>query len=402
MEPQSKYEQRGVSSDKEDVHTAIKNIDKGIFPNAFCKILPDMFGGNKNYCNIVHADGAGTKTSLAYLYWKETGDISVWKGVVQDSIVMNMDDLACVGAVNIPLLLSGAIGRNKHLIPGEVIAEIINGTEEFLQKMRDLGIEIYSTGGETADLGDLVRTVTIDNTLSCRMLRSDVINVNIQPGDYIVGLASFGKASYENEYNGGMGSNGLTSARHDMLREKYITKYPETFDPNTKKEVIYCGPYEVHNKISEKWLKLHEWKRIKNVGKLILSPTRTYAPIIKVMLQTINRSTLNGMIHCSGGGQTKVLNFMDNVHIIKDNMLPVPPLFMMIQAASQTPWKEMYKTFNMGHRMEIYVNSEQTAKEIIEIAHHFNVGADIIGRVESHEGKKLTIKSIECEEELVY
>lgn len=388
-----KYGQRGVSSDKEDVHAAIKNIDKGIFPNAFCKIIPDMFGGDEKFCNIIHADGAGTKTSLAYLYWKETGDLSVWKGIAQDSIVMNTDDLICVGALNVPLLLSGTIGRNKNLIPGEVLATIINGTEEFLQEMRNLGIEIYSTGGETADVGDLVRTIVIDNTLSCRMARHEVINMRIQPHDLIIGLESFGQATYENTYNGGMGSNGLTSARHDIFSKGYIKKYPETFDPSTNKKVIYCGPYKVTDKVPSKFFSNHPWEIPENIGKLVLSPTRTYAPIIKQVLKTIHWSTLHGIVHCSGGGQTKVLHFANDVHIIKDNLFTIPPLFQMIQEESKTPWKEMYKVFNMGHRMELYVHSQETAKEIIDIAQSFNVDAKIIGHVEVYEGKKLTIKS---------
>jgi phosphoribosylformylglycinamidine cyclo-ligase len=389
----NKYEERGVSSDKQDVHEAIKNIDKGIFPNAFCKIIPDIFGGNPNYCNIMHADGAGTKTSLAYLYWRETGDLSVWKGVVQDSIVMNLDDLICVGAVDTPLLLSGTIGRNKHLIPGEVLAAIINGTEEFLEQMRNLGIEILSTGGETADLGDLVRTIVIDNTLSCRMLRQDVVNMKIKAGDLIIGLESFGQATYEDSYNSGMGSNGLTSARHDIFRKEYIQKYPETFDPNTNKKAIYCGQYKVTDPVPQKFFGHQPWETPQNIGKLVLSPTRTYAPIIKQTLETINWSTLNGIAHCSGGGQTKVMHFADKLHIIKDSLFSTPPLYQLIQEESKTPWKEMYKVFNMGHRMELYVNSEQTAKQIIDIARSFNVDAKIIGHVEAYEGKKLTIKS---------
>ena len=391
-----KYRKRGVSSGKEDVHAAIKNIDKGIFPNAFCKIIPDMLGGDPNYCNIVHADGAGTKTSLAYLYWKETGDLSVWKGVAQDSIVMNLDDLICVGAINIPLLLSGTIGRNKHLIPGEVLAAIINGTEEFLQKMRDLGIEIYSTGGETVDLGDLVRTIVIDNTLTSRMAKSDVISVNIKPGNVIVGLASFGQASYETEYNGGMGSNGLTSARHDMFCKKYIREYPETFDPILLEkcpELVYKGSNEVIHRIpSSIWDFDTTYYKPVNVGKLVLSPTRTYAPVIKEILNKVPREEIDGMIHCSGGAQTKVLHFVDNVHVVKDNMFDTPPLFKMIQEESQTSWQEMYKVFNMGHRMELYVDPKN-AEKIIEIAGQFKIEAKIIGHVESSENKKLTIKS---------
>jgi len=391
------YEKRGVSADKEDVHSAIKDVDKGIFPNAFCKILPDYFGGNEMFCNIVHADGAGTKTSLAYLYWKETGDISVWKGVVQDSIVMNLDDLICVGAVNVPLLLSGAIGRNKHLIPSEVISAIINGTEEFLEKMRSLGIEIYSTGGETADLGDLVRTITIDNTLSCRMQRFDVIRPNIQPGDLIVGLSSFGQATYEDAYNGGMGSNGLTSARHDVFGKFYMKEYPETFDPNTNPALIYCGKYLTVSKVPSKYWNAFNlgYEKPKCIGKLVLSPTRTYAPVIKEILNySIHRDTLHGIIHCSGGGQTKVMNFINNdVHVIKDNLFDTPPLFQMIQRESETPWLEMYKVFNMGHRMELYTSSEMTANQIIIAAKKFNVEAQIIGHVEATNGKRLTIKS---------
>jgi phosphoribosylformylglycinamidine cyclo-ligase len=388
-----KYEKRGVSSDKEDVHDAIKKIDKGIFPNAFCKIIPDMFAGDEEFCNIMHADGAGTKTSLAYLHWKETGDLSVWKGVAQDSIVMNLDDLICAGAVNVPLLLSGTIGRNKHLIPGEVLAAIINGTEEFLEDMRNLGIEIYSTGGESADLGDLVRTIVIDNTLSCRMRRDEVITMKIQPGDRIVGLESFGQARYEDAYNSGMGSNGLTSARHDIFTKGYIKKYPETFDPNTDKEVIYCGQYNVTDEVPMKFFSHQPWERPQNVGKFVLSPTRTYAPIIKQTLNTINRATLNGMVHCSGGGQTKVLHFANEIHIVKNTLFDAPPLFQMIQEETKTPWQEMYKVFNMGHRMELYVHSDQTVKEIIDIAHSFNVDAKVVGYVEAAEQKKLTIKS---------
>lgn len=389
----SNYEKRGVSSDKEDVHAAIKNIDKGIFPRAFCKIIPDMWAGNKNYCNIVHADGAGTKSSLAYLYWKETGNLSVWKGVIQDSIVMNLDDLICVGAVNVPLLLSGAIGRNKSLIPSEVITELINSTEELLAQLRELGIEIYSTGGETADIGDLVRTIIVDNTVSCRMKKSQVISANIQPGDVIVGLASFGQATYEKEYNGGMGSNGLTSARHDVFNMHYIRKYPETFDPNINKEYIYCGPHMVHQKVPSEYFKGHPYKNTQTVGKLVLSPTRTYAPIIKQVINIMGHKQIHAIIHCSGGAQTKVMKFVfENMHIIKDNMFDLPPLFQMIQKESQTPWEEMYKVFNMGHRMELYVPKSK-AQTIIDIAETFNVEAQIIGHVEACETKKLTIKS---------
>ncbi len=404
----SDYEKRGVSSEKEDVHNAIKNIDKGIFPNAFCKIIPDMFADDPKYCNIVHADGAGTKTSLAYLYWKETGDLSVWKGVVQDSIVMNLDDLICVGAVNVRLLLSSTIGRNKHLIPGEVTATIINGAEEFCQKMRNLGIEIYTTGGETADLGDLVRTIVIDNTLSCRMKQSDIINVNIQPGDLIVGLASFGKASYEDEYNGGMGSNGLTNSRHDIFNKKYIEKYPESFDPILLEkcpELVYRGKYRLGwgiplayhmNDPYEKYLETLK-ENMMTIGKLVLSPTRTYAPIIKEMLnKKYGYPTINGIIHCSGGGQTKVMKFVENVHVIKDNLFPTPPLFKIIKDAGEyhgEKMKEMYSSFNMGHRMEVYVPSQELAEWIIDIAKSFNIDAQIIGCVEAYEGKKLTIKT---------
>ena len=398
MTTQSDYSRRGVSSDKEDVHAAIEKIDKGIFPRAFCKIMPDMFGGDEAFCNIMHADGAGTKTSLAYMYWKETGDLSVWKGVAQDSIVMNLDDLICAGAVNVPLLLSSSIGRNKHLIPAEVIATIINGTEEFLAEMRELGIPIYSTGGETADVGDIVRTIVIDHTLSCRMHKKDVINAKIHPGDFIVGLASFGQASYESEYNGGMGSNGLTSARHDVFGKKYIKKYPESFNPillTECPELVYRGSNELDYKIPNAvWDLSKDFYKPINVGKLVLSPTRTYAPIIKKILNTIDKKTLNGIIHCSGGGQTKVMNYVfDPVHIIKDMLFDLPPLFKLIHEGSQTSWQEMYKSFNMGHRMELYVSSEETANQIIEIAAQFKVEAKIIGNVEASETKKLTIKS---------
>lgn len=394
MSEKNKYNERGVSSDKEDVHEAIKNIDKGIFPRAFCKIIPDMLAGGKFWCNIMHADGAGTKSSLGYLYWKETGDLSVWKGIIQDSVIMNLDDLVCVGAVNVPILISGSIGRNKHLIPKEVIAELIKSTEEFLEKLRGLGIEIYSTGGETADVGDLVRTIIVDNTAICRMKRSKVIDTNIQPSNIIVGLPSFGQATYEDEYNGGMGSNGLTSARHDALNKRYVKKYPETFDPNTKKKLIYCGSHMVDGKVPDKYFERHPYENTQTVGKLILSPTRTYAPVIKEVINTIGSKKINAIIHCSGSGQTKVMNFVfENMHIIKDNMFDLPPLFQMIQEESQTPWKEMYKTFNMGHRMELYVKDEETANKIIKISESFNIDAKIIGHVEAYEGKKLTIKS---------
>ena len=398
MKKNSRYNQRGVSATKEDVHKAIRKIDKGIFPKAFCKIIPDIIGGDKNYCNIMHADGAGTKSSLAYIYWKETGDLSVWKGIAQDAIVMNIDDLLCVGAID-NILISSTIGRNKNLIPAEVISEIINGTEEFLSDLRKFGINIYSTGGETADVGDLVRTVIVDSTVTCRMKRKDVIsNDNIQDGDVIVGLSSFGKATYEKEYNGGMGSNGLTSARHDVFNKSLAKKYPESFDAAVPKELVYSGKYNLTDK-----LKIADYKL--QIGKLVLSPTRTYAPIIKEMLHkfpphrtskaqwALNRQEgLHGLIHCSGGGQTKVLHFVDNLHIIKDNLFPTPPLFRLIQEQSKTDWKEMYQVFNMGHRMEIYV-PEKFAQQIIDISKKFSVDAQIIGRVEKAKNKKLTIKS---------
>jgi phosphoribosylformylglycinamidine cyclo-ligase len=377
-----KYMQRGVSASKEDVHNAIKNIDKGIFPKAFCKIIPDIIGGNPDYCNIMHADGAGTKSSLAYIYWKETGDMSVWKGIAQDAIIMNVDDLLCVGATE-NILLSSTIGRNKNLIPGDVIAAIINGTEEVLDTLRQHGISIYSTGGETADVGDLVRTIIVDSTVTARMKRDDVItNEKIGPGDVIVGLASFGKATYETEYNGGMGSNGLTSARHDVFNKTYASKYPESFDKSIPEELAYSGKLSLTEKVPGP-----------NVaaGKLVLSPTRTYAPVIKKILEG-DRRNIHGLIHCSGGAQTKVLHFVDNCHIIKDQLFDIPPLFKVIQEQSQTDWKEMYKVFNMGHRMEVYV-SEKLADEIISISKSFDIEAKVIGRVESFNGKKLTIKS---------
>ncbi len=374
--------QRGVSASKEDVHHAIKNIDKGLFPKAFCKIIPDILGKDPEFCNIMHADGAGTKSSLAYLYWKETGDMSVWKGIAQDAIVMNTDDLLCVGATH-DILLSSTIGRNKNLISGEIIAQIINGTEEVLEMMRSHGIRIYSTGGETADVGDLVRTIIVDSTVMARMPRKDVIsNDKIQAGDVIVGLASFGKANYETEYNGGMGSNGLTSARHDVFDNYIAQKYPESFDPNIPANLVYCGS----RKLTDFYKNLPL-----TIGKLVLSPTRTYAPIIKEIL-TNYRQNIHGMVHCSGGAQTKVLHFVDNVHVIKDNLFACPPLFRLIQEESGTTWKEMYKVFNMGHRMEIYT-SNKYAQEMISIAESFGVEAKIIGRVEANEGKKLTIHS---------
>lgn len=376
-----KYNQRGVSAAKEDVHDAIKNIDKGLYPNAFCKIIPDYFGNHPEYCNIMHADGAGTKSSLAYIYWKETGDISVWKGIAQDAIVMNTDDLLCVGATE-NILLSSTIGRNKNLIPGEVIAAIINGTEEFLQNMRDNGISIFSTGGETADVGDLVRTIIVDSTVSCRLKRKDVIEVNVQDGDVIVGLESFGKATYENEYNGGMGSNGLTSARHDVFAKIYKDKYPESHDPLVPEELIFSGKKLVKDSVEGCEL---------DAGKLVLSPTRTYAPVIKQILEKY-RSQIHGIIHCSGGAQTKILHFVEDMHIIKDNLFDIPPLFNLIKEESDTPWQEMYKVFNMGHRMEFYV-PETIANELIAISKSFNIDAKIIGRCEKADKKKLTIKT---------
>lgn len=381
----NRYNQRGVSANKEDVHNAIKNIDRGIFPKAFCKIIPDILGGDADFCNIMHADGAGTKSSLAYIYWKETGDISVWKGIAQDAIIMNLDDLLCVGASD-NILLSSTIGRNKNLITGEVIAEIINGTEEILADLRKQGINIFSTGGETADVGDLVRTIIVDSTVTCRMKRSDVItNEKIEAGDVIVGLSSYGQASYETEYNGGMGSNGLTSARHDVFNKAISQKYPESYDPAVPHELVFSGdnsliqPIKINPELSV------------TAGKLVLSPTRTYAPVIKQILDK-HRQNIHGMVHCSGGAQTKVLHFIDNLHIIKDNLFPIPPLFKLIQEQSGTAWQEMYKVFNMGHRMEIYVNPA-LADDIIAISKLFNIDAQIVGRVENWEGKKVTIQS---------
>ena len=377
-----RYMQRGVSASKEDVHAAIKNVDKGLYPKAFCKIIPDILGGDPEYCNIMHADGAGTKSSLAYLYWRETGDLSVWKGIAQDALIMNIDDLLCVGAVD-GILVSSTIGRNKHLIPGEVIAAIINGTEELLAELREQGIGVYATGGETADVGDLVRTIIVDSTVTCRMRRSDVIdNAHIRPGDVIVGLASHGQASYEREYNGGMGSNGLTSARHDVLTHALAARYPESYDAATPDELVYSGTRELTEPIAGTPL---------DAGRLILSPTRTYAPIIRQVLDEL-RPRIHGMVHCSGGAQTKVLHFVDAVHVIKDNLFPTPPLFELIQKESGTPWQEMYKVFNMGHRMELYVAPEDAAR-IIEISESFGVEAQIIGRVEAAERKQLTIHS---------
>ena len=373
---------RGVSAAKEDVHNAIKNIDKGIFPQAFCKIIPDILGGNPEYCNIMHADGAGTKSSLAYTYWKETGDLSVWKGIAQDALIMNTDDLLCVGAVD-NILVSSTIGRNKMLVPGEVISAIINGTDELLASMREMGIGIYATGGETADVGDLVRTIIVDSTVTCRMKRSDVINnANIRPGDVIVGLASFGQATYEDRYNGGMGSNGLTSARHDVFSKYLAKKYPESYDQAVPEELVYSGNYNLTDTTPDVPV---------NVGQLVLSPTRTYAPVIKKILDEL-RPEIHGMVHCTGGAQTKVLHFVgDNCKVVKDNMFPVPPLFRIIKEQSGTDWQEMYKVFNMGHRMEIYVSPEN-ADKVIAISKSFNIDAQIVGHIEEGE-KSLTIKS---------
>lgn len=394
MNTDSRYNLRGVSASKEDVHNAIAKIDKGLFPKAFCKIVPDYLSGDENYCIIMHADGAGTKSSLAYLYWKETGDISVWEGIAQDAIIMNTDDLLCVGAVD-TILLSSTIGRNKNLIPAEVISAIINGTEKVLEQLRSFGIGIHSTGGETADVGDIVRTIIVDSTVVCRMKRADVIdNKNIQAGDVIIGLASSGQATYETEYNGGMGSNGLTSARHDVFEKSLANKYPESFDPAVPSSLIYSGKVGLTEKIN-----FEHRSQIPNLnteistdaGKLVLSPTRTYAPIIKKIIDKY-RSQIHGMVHCSGGAQTKVLHFVDKVHVIKDNLFPLPPLFKMIQEQSGTDWKEMYTVFNMGHRMELYL-PEAIADDIIAISRSFNVDARIVGRVEASDKKRLTIKS---------
>ena len=378
-----RYNQRGVSASKEDVHNAIKNIDKGLFPKAFCKIVPDYLTNDDAYCLIMHADGAGTKSSLAYMYWKETGDISVWKGIAQDALIMNIDDLLCVGATN-NILLSSTIGRNKNLIPAEVISAIINGTEELIAELKSFGVTIHSTGGETADVGDLVRTIIVDSTVTARMKRSDVIdNANIQPGDVIVGLASFGQAKYEKSYNGGMGSNGLTSARHDVFAKYLAEKYPESFDAAVPYELVYSGQTKLTDAVQDSPI---------DAGKLVLSPTRTYAPIIKAILSNYTSKDIHGMVHCSGGAQTKVLHFVNNVHVIKDNLFPVPPLFKLIQENSKTDWKEMYQVFNCGHRMELYVPQE-IANDIISISESFGVEARIVGRVEASENKKLTIKS---------
>ena len=377
-----RYNLRGVSAGKEDVHNAIKNVDKGLFPQAFCKIVPDTLSGDENYCIVMHADGAGTKSSLAYMYWKKTGDISVWKGIAQDALIMNIDDLLCVGATD-NILLSSTIGRNKNLVPGEVISEIIIGTEELLTELRNQGIGIHSTGGETADVGDLVRTIIVDSTVVCRMKREDVVsNHTIQDGDVIVGLASFGQATYETEYNGGMGSNGLTSARHDVFSKELATEFPESFDASVPADLVYSGSKKLTDEVEGSPI---------NAGKLVLSPTRTYAPVIKQILDN-HRKDIHGMVHCSGGAQTKVLHFVNDVHVIKDNLFPIPPLFKLIQEESKTDWKEMYKVFNMGHRMEVYVPQE-VAQSIIEISKSFNIDAQIVGRVEKNEGKKLTIQS---------
>lgn len=377
-----RYNLRGVSASKEDVHNAIKNVDKGLYPKAFCKIIPDVLCGDPDYCNIMHADGAGTKSSLAYIYWRETGDLSVWKGIAQDALIMNIDDLLCVGATD-NILLSSTIGRNKMLIPGEVIAAIINGTEELLADLRKLGVNIVSTGGETADVGDLVRTIIVDSTVTCRMKRSDVINnANIAAGDVIVGLASFGRATYEQTYNGGMGSNGLTSARHDVFCHDLAAKYPESFDSAVPEELVYSGSARLTDEVEGSPI---------NAGLLVLSPTRTYAPVIKAMLDAM-RPDIHGMVHCSGGAQTKVMHFVENKHVIKDNLFPTPPLFRLIQKESGTDWAEMYKVFNMGHRMEIYVAPEN-AEKVMEISRSFGIDARIIGRVEDATANRLTIKS---------
>ena len=378
----TRYNLRGVSAGKEEVHAAIKNIDKGLFPQAFCKIIPDMLTGSEAHCVVMHADGAGTKSSLAYMYWKETGDLSVWRGIAQDALIMNLDDLLCVGAVD-NILVSSTIGRNKNLIPGQVIAEIINGSEELLAELRNMGIGIYSTGGETADVGDLVRTIIVDSTVVARMRRDEVIdNKNIQAGDVIVGLESYGQATYEKEYNGGMGSNGLTSARHDVFNKSLAGKYPESFDPSVPSDLVYSGQLNLTDTVENAPI---------DAGKLVLSPTRTYAPIIKNLLET-HRNKIHGMVHCSGGAQTKVLHFVNDLHVIKDNLFEVPPLFKTIQEQSGTAWSEMYKVFNMGHRMEVYVSRED-AQHIIDISESFGVRAKIVGHCEAHSGKKVTIQS---------
>ena len=382
MESSERYMLRGVSASKEDVHNAIKNIDKGLYPKAFCKIIPDILGGDPDYCNIMHADGAGTKSSLAYAYWKETGDLSVWKGIAQDALIMNIDDLLCVGAVD-NILVSSTIGRNKNLVPGSVISAIINGTDELLAELREMGVGAYATGGETADVGDLVRTIIVDSTVTCRMKRSDVIdNANIRPGDVIVGLASFGQATYEKEYNGGMGSNGLTSARHDVFGKDIAKKYPETYDHAVPKDLVYSGGLNLTDKVQDSPL---------DAGKLVLSPTRTYAPVVKKLLDAL-RPQIHGMVHCSGGAQTKILHFVENVHVVKDNMFPIPPLFRTIQEQSKTDWKEMYKVFNCGHRFEVYLPQEY-AQQVIDISKSFGIDARIIGRIEPSDHAHLTIHS---------
>ena len=373
---------RGVSASKEDVHNAIKNIDKGLYPKAFCKIIPDILGGDPEYCNIMHADGAGTKSSLAYAYWKETGDLSVWKGIAQDALIMNIDDLLCVGAVD-NILVSSTIGRNKNLVPGSVISAIINGTDELLAELREMGVGAYATGGETADVGDLVRTIIVDSTVTCRMKRSDVIdNANIRPGDVIVGLASFGQATYEKEYNGGMGSNGLTSARHDVFGKEIAKKYPETYDHAVPEDLVYSGGLNLTDAVKDSPL---------DAGKLVLSPTRTYAPVVKKLLDAL-RPQIHGMVHCSGGAQTKILHFVENVHVVKDNLFPIPPLFRTIQKQSKTDWKEMYKVFNCGHRFEVYLPQEY-AQQVIDISKSFGIDARIIGRIEPSDHTHLTIHS---------
>jgi phosphoribosylformylglycinamidine cyclo-ligase len=383
QEVSKRYAQRGVSASKQDVHNAIKNIDKGLYPKSFCKIVPDYLTNDNDYCLVMHADGAGTKSSLAYMYWMETGDLSVWKGIAQDALIMNIDDLLCVGATD-NIMLSSTIGRNKNKIPGEVLSAIINGTEELIEDLKQFGVTIYSTGGETADVGDLVKTIIVDSTVTARMKRTDVIdNSNIKAGDVIVGLESFGQATYETEYNGGMGSNGLTSARHDVFHKYLAEKYPESFDAAVPEDLVYSGAVKLTDPVENSPL---------NAGKLVLSPTRTYAPIIKEILSKFTSDTIHGMIHCSGGAQTKILHFVDNLHIVKDNMFSIPPLFKLIQEQSKTDWKEMYQVFNCGHRMEIYV-SPAIAENIIKISKSFNVDAKIVGRVEASEAKKLTITS---------
>ena len=377
-----RYNLRGVSASKEDVHNAIKNIDKGIFPRAFCKIIPDILGGDPAYCNIMHADGAGTKSALAYMYWKETGDLSVWKGIAQDALIMNIDDLLCVGATD-NILVSSTIGRNKLLIPGEVISAIINGTDELLSELRELGVNAYATGSETADVGDLVRTIIVDSTVTCRMKRTDVIsNHNIQPGDVIVGMSSYGQASYEKEYNGGMGSNGLTSARHDVFSKYLAKKYPESYDAAVPEALVYSGNLKLTDQIKELGI---------DAGKLVLSPTRTYAPVIKKLLDQM-RPLIHGMVHCSGGAQTKVMHFVENLKIIKNNLFQVPPLFKIIQEQSETDWQEMYKVFNMGHRMEIYI-APQHAQNVIDITRSFGIDAQVVGYVEASNKNELIIES---------